>query len=351
MKEALERKSGKIPAYRFDTSVISPADGIEARREYFRPLGDVQPALEHGPEQNSCVIGHMLHNLLITEIDTGAFVYQSGGRYSGSAPQGYVTLRTYISGSTAGLIDNQPFKMSTGNLYLFDRSVELIQYTAGAKHLNVTFQADRVGYDPAIHPPLLVINQKSPVGRILTDLLISVNRQLAETDQTDAELIADAIANLVKGAIRKDTKDDRVISQFAKSRKSSILKFVENNLTNENLNSELIMNTFNMSRATLYRIFTEHGGIANYIMKRRVERAFCDLACQPRSKGQVTRVADRWGFYDQGHFRRLLMEKYGVSPTEVMAMANEAGFESAASNMRLGSRAMVPDLDTYLRNL
>lgn len=68
-----------------------------------------------------------------------------------------------------------------------------------------------------------------------------------------------------------------------------------------------------VSRATLYRLFAPHGGVAAYVWTARLEAARRALS-DPAGREDIGQVAARHGFATAQHFSRRFREHYGFSP-------------------------------------
>jgi AraC-like DNA-binding protein len=69
-----------------------------------------------------------------------------------------------------------------------------------------------------------------------------------------------------------------------------------------------------VSRATLHRIFEQHGGVEAYIREQRLQRARLLLANLAETD-PIAGVADALGFADTAHFSRSFKLRFGESPS------------------------------------
>jgi len=93
-----------------------------------------------------------------------------------------------------------------------------------------------------------------------------------------------------------------------------VVKFVESNITNDDLSIEALCNEMGLSRAKLFRDVKKITGktVSSFIKDIRLEKAKHYLDDNPRS---VSEVAYTIGFKSHAHFSRSFKEKFGVSPS------------------------------------
>ena len=93
--------------------------------------------------------------------------------------------------------------------------------------------------------------------------------------------------------------------------------FIDAHLANEDLSVEQVCKALGASRASVYRLFAEDGGVRNYIFERRLERCHAELQLSCPRRGLVGDVGERWGFSDTSHFSRRFRDKYGITPGDL----------------------------------
>lgn len=97
-------------------------------------------------------------------------------------------------------------------------------------------------------------------------------------------------------------------------RRNLIRKYIDTHLEDPNLSPVQICELFNMSRATLYRMFEPDGGVRRRIQDRRLHSAMWDLATSGIKRGRLSQVAERWGFSSDANFNRAVKLAYGLPP-------------------------------------
>ena len=98
--------------------------------------------------------------------------------------------------------------------------------------------------------------------------------------------------------------------------------YLDDNLIRRDLSVEHLVERFQCSRATLYRLFKDDGGIKRYLTDQWLARSFHDLAVPGPSGQRVKDVAESWGFSNPSHFNRLFRQRFDIKPSDVMAVAD-----------------------------
>lgn len=113
-------------------------------------------------------------------------------------------------------------------------------------------------------------------------------------------------------------------------RRQLIRKFIDTHLDDPNLGPLQICELFNMSRATLYRMFEEDGGVRRRIQDRRLHSAMWDLATEGVRRGRLSQVAERWGFSSDANFNRAVKQSFGMPPGALFQTSLHAGVTARA---------------------
>ncbi len=97
-----------------------------------------------------------------------------------------------------------------------------------------------------------------------------------------------------------------------------IKAFVEQNLSNSDLNTDMIAKAVGLSPRYINRLFSkEDTSLMRYVLHRRLERCHHDIQSQQLSPTRISDIAFNWGFNDLSHFSRVFKLRYGMSPREI----------------------------------
>ena len=85
-----------------------------------------------------------------------------------------------------------------------------------------------------------------------------------------------------------------------------------------------------VSRATLYRLFEPHGGVASYLRERRLLRIHATL-CAPGPRRSLAAIAEDHGFQSAAQFSRAFRAQFGYSPSEAASAGQPLDAAPAAA--------------------
>lgn len=157
---------------------------------------------------------------------------------------------------------------------------------------------------------------RSPAARVLADYVLALPEYVTAIPPSGWPGFVEATIGLVLQVIENDTNVDRVDDLYGRLLCRRIERFIDANLGAPNLSPELIAQVFGLSRSSLYRLFSHHEGVANYIRVRRLKRVWQMLA-----DGQDTRpigqVIEEVGFQSGSSFSRAFRAEFGCTPRDV----------------------------------
>ncbi|GGE03531.1 AraC family transcriptional regulator [Tsuneonella deserti] len=141
--------------------------------------------------------------------------------------------------------------------------------------------------------------------------------QLCPTsDAFDLEVLGTLTIALLKAALVWEEPEAAQSSPEDGSLFARIWRFVDANVTNPQLSAEVLGSEFGASRATLYRMFHRHGGVATFIRKRRLHRAIQELSNDVHNRERISSLAYRCGYRSEDTFARVFKERFGVGPAQ-----------------------------------
>lgn len=229
----------------------------------------------------------------------------------------FLLLERYLAGQGHGIVGDTVTAVGPQRLHLVDWSRRYRTVTTQVKGQSVMIPHDLVGYDPSRYAAYFSLETRSTEGRLLCvvfDQFCAAMRE-GRTDEASvcAGLCTELVNRLLRGVDRrnKDERHSQVDAALAHS-------YIQQHLSDPALGPDTLCKELKISRATLYRIFANEGGVARYIDKLRLQRCFDSLLDAPRRRGEVRRIAEAWGFHEASSFNRKFRRHYNIAPSDCL---------------------------------
>lgn len=136
--------------------------------------------------------------------------------------------------------------------------------------------------------------------------------ELRQAGRATANMIAACIELSADGVEQGQGAIESILFERAR-------RYIEAHLGDFDLTPDRIAQQLRISRSALYRAFESVGGVAGYIMRKRLRAAHAELVAI--TDRQVQEVAYRHGFKLASDFTRAFRREFGVSPREARERA------------------------------
>ncbi|MEO1240855.1 MAG: helix-turn-helix domain-containing protein [Pseudomonadota bacterium] len=305
------------------TEDLQPEEKQDAWADAMRSIYDIGFPSNSRNGFHAKIDAWLLENLIFTKVAFGEQRFDRRERQLRQDDLGYLSLQIYRSGQLTGILDDQLVQMSPGAIHILDFSRNWQAIADDSVVEGIIIPHGAIGYDPSRHPAHMKFDLQSPTGRVLENAMKSLIQQLPDTLLKDAPPLAAGFRGLLRGLVMSQ---DSSSSTVCTARTKAMRDYIDQHIAQVTLGPSHLCKAFGISRATVYRAFETDGGLQHYILQRRLEHAFRDLAFGPTGRGRVVKASERWGFTSVSHFSRLFRARFGIPPSEAVS----ASFEQRA---------------------
>lgn len=256
-----------------------------------------------------------------------------------SARLGMVSIKRLHSGYATWDFELKSYVHRPGQVAITDH----LQDFRGSHH-------EAVGETLYVPRALLGLPQNSAIGPIVESeetilgetLAREISRFFDEPGHTEFD--PDTLLHVAGSIVAQNRHPASERAGWWRARNEIIRKYIEAHLGDQTLLPAKICSLFNLSRATLYRMFEDDGGVRRYIQDRRLHCAIWDLADGGIKRGRLTHVSEKWGFSSNANFNRAVKLAFSMPPGALFA---EGSYVPPA---RIGSRREgFPTYDWFLK--
>jgi AraC-like DNA-binding protein len=280
-----------------------------------RPVADLHAESEES--LNASLTSYELGPLLVAHFASDAVEFvRSKEVIEKSRLDEYFLLLLLLSGEIYGSFENRSFALGGGDILVMDLSERIRLQTSSCQLAGVF-----------IHRDMLCNNGGDLHGRTLSSgslrcrMLTAHLEQLVEQLARKAVTCRDALACTTVAVVRNCLQITPVKVEVEPSQpwldnlRRRILAYIDDHLTEIDLDATHIRREFRISRAHLYRLFPEYGGIQRHIRTLRLDLAFRALCENPDQR--ISWVAERSGFTSDRQFQRAFLRRFEMTPSEL----------------------------------
>ncbi|HLY00149.1 MAG TPA: helix-turn-helix domain-containing protein [Roseiarcus sp.] len=235
-----------------------------------------------------------------------------------------------IDGSATGLAGDGPMRAEPGDVTFIDLTQALAVRESAPEGFvgGVTLWTARerilplVPDETALHG--LVLKADQPAGAVIGATLRAFAKTVSDMRLADFDALADGLTALAAKSAAPSVRRDGAAASPPLATFVTVRRYIDRSLASPDLSAEKVAAEFHMSRASLYRLCEPAGGVARYIRKARLSRAFQEIAAPEVSNRRIGEIAAGVGFRNVSAFSRMFHEAYGLTPGEARSQARKA---------------------------
>jgi AraC family transcriptional regulator, positive regulator of tynA and feaB len=265
------------------------------------------------------VTANLLSGVNVTTLVTEEHRVIRGPAEIRKSPLEYYFVNMQIKGDVLAMQRGRESLIRPNEFYIVD-STEPYDLDYRSDLEIYSFRIPKQQLEPLLENPsgrtAVRVSRETPLGMLAIDFLQSVIR-LPDTIPTSAKpAIARMMTELV--ALSLGGNDDamqRAEGTVSGALLTSILRFIDQNLSDPTLSVETACQRFGISPRYLHRLFES----CEMTFGERVRSRRLELCASELSRGShrpINVIALSWGFNDISHFNHSFRKRFGVSPRE-----------------------------------
>ncbi|VWB49103.1 AraC family transcriptional regulator [Burkholderia lata] len=319
--------SSTNPPFRFSLQDYLPAERLEAwQTQYsiaeFALTTPIDPIIDYQ------FIGYTLGN-----ISVGKWTYHHPG--SAAVPLSYALNRSAAfirrdgmdnysfnlrdAGSVRGEIDGRPVFVQPGDILVVDQARPYHREIQAGDAVTLLVARDMLPSLPSsVHGTIF----SGGISQLLDSYLRSLLDKIGTLSQSEALHAEQATLSLVKAMLSPTAQEiSNARNELLSTLYVKIKEYIRQNLESPDLSPDRICKEIGISRSSLYRLFEQDGGVANYIRKRRLLAIHRALMSPESPRHRIGDLAYRYGFNSNTQLSRAFKLEFGHAPSETRVVA------------------------------
>lgn len=281
--------------------------GLGASHDVHRLAGDERP---FAARLEAWLLGDMV---VTAGHQMGARIVRTDDRIRADGLD-YVTFMLVRQGEVSGMAGG-PVAWGAGEVGVLDTALPADLVTSDNRNIGVRLPRQalaRAGAPPALHGRVI----RATAARIVGGHLGALLRYAADVSEGDEATLVRATASIVADCLA-DTAP-ALPPAGGQGARARIVAYIEERLEERTLDAASLCAALSLSRPTLYRAMQPHGGVAAYLLARRLD-AIRALLAEPEEPRTIAALAFAHGFTSYAHFSTAFRHRFGCSPRAARA--------------------------------
>lgn len=307
-----------LPRFSFSTDTYLPEERIDVFKENMGLVFNTNRVLEVQHRFFGSMKSVLLNDLMIVESSSCGQVFERDRAKISLDNTDHILIQFYTQGSAAFFKEGTVH--SSDDLLIFDTAQAATIVSTDFKNMTLVVPK-RVLKEKAIFLEQLhaqaIPFASSFMARMFKSTVLEIYQNANRIELNTAKNLQNTLLELIFATLKsyQNIKIEFDVDLYSKG--LIIKRFIDMNITDPDLNVNLILKKFKMSRATLYRIFPEKfGGINGYINEKRLKNIFKRLSIKTDGSETIASLAYEYGFSSITNFNRNFKRFYNFSPSE-----------------------------------
>jgi len=301
-----------VPTAHFDYREFAPEERLAAFRQLTSAVYETWA--QGAPERFQAeALGYRIGALLFNEAQFSPVRFRRSHEHLRGDGSDIVVLQAQLTGSEVLTMDQHVVHLLPGNIYLRDWAQPFESSASAMRLHSILIPRHRLASTSmlGVRNPILSWPIDGPEGGLLFTLWSELIARFPETSLRQAVGMCNAFLAFL----------DALLNDDAQPQESTSLQAMERYLQlrlRQSVSAQDLCGHFHVSRSTVYRMFSVHGGVDGYLSRLRMERVYADLLHADPAHASVGGLASAWGFDGASSFSRRFRTQFGKTPSEVL---------------------------------
>lgn len=302
----------------FDTRTVAEKERFDIWRNFCRKAYLPQDCLAAPDGFSARISGFAQSGISVMHLDVGPCEMLRESEVTSGADPDLLVLYFVLSGKVGVQQDGRSASIGPGDaaLCVGERPYRLVanqRHSVLAYKVRRDFLSRSASLENVTARSLVETHSAAP---LVVDLARGIWEHAQSLDTSTIHRVTQSLVDMTETAFGLFILEEEQALSARKATLRRIKRFVESNLSNEELSPYSVSRTFSLSPRYISRLFSEEGTtLSRFIWESRLRLAAKRLLDPMYARHSIAAIGYLHGFKNQSHFSASLREKYNCSPS------------------------------------